>query len=67
MSIVAAHASGLKAYRVAEHVDEFLVSSTDELTLKKYGFRFTEAESSPRKYYRLSKQDGRIVIEKNFP
>lgn len=56
---------GLKVYRVAKGVEGFMASSTDELTLKKYGFQFSEGESSPGKYYRFSKQNDQIVIEEN--
>ena len=37
---------GLKVYRVAEHVEGFMASSTDEFMLNKYGFQFSEGESS---------------------
>lgn len=56
---------GLKVYRVAKHVEGFMASSTDEFMLNKYGFQFSEGESSPRKYYRFSKQNDSIVIEEN--
>lgn len=56
---------GLKVYRVAQGVEGFMASSTDEFMLNKYGFQFSEGESSPRKYYRFSKQNDSIVIEEN--
>lgn len=58
--------AGLKVYRVAHGVEGFMADSTDEFMLKKYGFEFIEGESSPRKYYRFSKQNGQIVIEENI-
>lgn len=57
---------GLKIYRVAEHVKGFLADSTDEAMLKKYGFEFTEGESSAGKYYRFQNQNGRVLVEENI-
>lgn len=56
---------GLKVYRVAENVEGFMADSTSEFTLSKYGFQFTEGDSSPNKYYRFSKQNGQIIREEN--
>lgn len=56
--------AGLKVYRVAENVKGFMDSSTDEATLKKYNFQFTEG-GNPSRYYRFSKQDNQVVIEEN--
>lgn len=57
--------AGLKIYRVVEHVEGFMASTADESWIKQYGYQFSEGERSTKKYYRIAKQDGQIVIEEN--
>lgn len=57
--------AGLKVNRVAEHVAGFMASTADESWIKQYGYQFSEGERTPKKYYRISKQDGQIIVEEN--
>lgn len=57
--------AGLKVYRVAEHVEGFMASAADDYYIKHYGYQFIEAEKSPGKYYRVSRQSKQIIREEN--
>lgn len=56
---------GLKVYRVVEHVEGFMASAADDYYIKRYGYRFVEAEKSLNKYYRVSRQNEQIIREEN--
>ena len=51
--------------RIIEHVDGFLDDSAHEYWIKEYNYKFSEGESSPRKYYRMSSQNGQIIRDDN--
>lgn len=57
---------GLKVFRVAHGVEGFMADmSADEYMVKSHGYKFSEAESSTGKYYRVSMLNGNIVREDN--
>lgn len=55
--------AGLKVYRVAEHVEGFMASTADESWIKQYGYQFSEGERAAKKFYRITRQDGQIIVE----
>lgn len=67
MSIVAADADGLKVYRVAKHVDGFLASSTDELTLKSMVFDLLKAKVRLENIINSQYKMGELLLKRKFP
>lgn len=55
---------GLRVYQVAHNVEGFMADSADGFYFK-YGYQFTEAESSGNKYYRATQENGQLIIEDN--
>jgi len=57
--------AGLKVYKVARNVEGFMDDSADEIWIRQYGYQFSEGDSSPQIYYRISKKNGQFVREDN--
>lgn len=57
--------AGLKVYKVAHNVEGFMDDSADEIWIRQYGYQYSEGDSSPKIYYRISKQNDQFVREDN--